>query len=100
MLDARNRQCVASAEGRQYELEATRTFWGDASFMQECVPPGTPAPGPLTIYIQVRPDGSMGSVVITPDTPLAACIKKATVNRRFSPPPGECVVKVSLNFTQ
>jgi hypothetical protein len=81
-------------------MKAVQAFWGDASFMQECVPPNTPIADPLIIYFAVKRDGSMGEFVSNPETAVANCIAKNVKNRHFPKPPNEFVVRIDLNFTK
>ena len=90
--------CADLVGGQEYEIAATRAFWGDAAFMAECVPPSDPIPEALSINLLVRPDGSVGRLAITPTTRVARCIREATAARHFPRPPGACVVHIDLSF--
>jgi hypothetical protein len=97
-LEARNQKDTATSQGREYEMKASQAFWGDAGFMRECVPPSAPIAESLTIYFEVKGDGRMGQLEITPQTKVAKCIAKHVQNRAFPKPPSEFVVKIDLNF--
>ncbi len=98
-LEERNKIDTQTSEGKTYEMEATKVFWGNATFMRECAPPGSPVAEPLTILFVVKKDGTMGEMSITPETKVAACIKKHVANRRFPIPKKEFVVRIDLQFT-
>lgn len=99
-LATRNQQCTATPEGRQFEQEVVRAFWGDASFMRECAPTGSPVTDPLTIYVEVKTDGRMGTLAITPDTQVARCIRAHVMERQFPLPATVFVAKIDLQFTE
>jgi len=99
-LETRYQKSISTPQGKEYEMKAVQAFWGDASFMRECAPPNTPIADPLTIYFEVKPDGGMGELVISPETKVASCIAKNVKNRHFPKPPSEYVVKIDLNFTK
>ena len=84
-LEQRNERDTASAEGEAFEMEAIRAFWGDAAFMRECAPPQAATADSVTIYFEVRTDGSLGELLITPDTPVGRCIAAAVEDRQFPP---------------
>ena len=91
-------QCVALPGGQEYETVATQAFWGDASFMETCVPRNSPLQESLRIRILARSDGSIADLEITPDTTVAQCVRKATVSRTLPRPPRACVVQINLRF--
>jgi len=100
-LKDRHDRCIESAEGRRYEQRAVERFWGDAAFMSECAPPGSPIPERLTIFFEVRSDGAMGELSIRPQTETAMCIRKHVLGRRFDPPPSNAfVVRIDLKFNE
>jgi hypothetical protein len=99
-FEARYQKSISTPQGQEYEMKAVQAFWGDAGFMRECAPPNTPIAEPLTIYFEVKPDGGMGQLVISPETKVANCIVKNVKNRRFPKPPNDYVVKIDLNFTK
>ena len=99
-LEARYQKSISTPQGKEYEMKAVQAFWGDASFMRECAPPSTPIADPLTIYFEVKRDGGMGELVISPETKVANCITKHVKNRHFPKAPNEYVVKIDLNFTK
>jgi len=100
-LKARHDRSIATSQGRQYEEGAVRRFWGDARFMQECAPKGSPIAEPLTIYFEVGADGRMGRLLITPETAVGKCIRGHVLGRRFdAPPAGDFVVKIDLEFRE
>ena len=98
-MEARHQKNVSTPQGKSFEKEAVYAFWGDYHFMRECAPPNAPVAEPLTIYFEILLDGTLGEVVITPDTPVAQCIKEKTANRRYSKPPEKFVAKINLKFT-
>ena len=98
-LEQRNELATSSTGGKAFEIEAVRAFWGDASFMRECAPPEAPTAESLTIYFEVRTDGSLGNLVVTPDTPVGRCIVAAVQDRRFPQPDEDFVAKIDLSFT-
>ena len=97
-MSTRARQSLA--RDAAYEMTSTREFWGDASFMKDCVPPGSPVQAPFAIYFEVLPNGHLGSLLFAPATPLSACIKRHISGRRFSNPPAgvSYVTKIDLTF--
>ena len=99
-LEARANQCLETADGRSYDEVANRAFWGDASFMGECAPPGGAIADPITIYVEILPDGRMGQLEIVPQTPVARCIMAKATARTFPKPPGPYVLKIELRFTK
>lgn len=59
---------------QNYEREAISAFWGNAAFMRECVPPGSPIAKALTIYLIITTDGEIKKALITPNNTVAQCI--------------------------
>ncbi len=98
-LESKHEQSIASEAGKAFEMKAVQTFWGDAVFMQKCAPPDTRSPGPLVIYFEVRRDGSLGQLVISPQNEVARCISEAVAGRTFPIPPHDWMGKISLKFT-
>ena len=97
-MEARHQKNVSTPQGKSFEKEAVYAFWGDYHFLRECAP----LAGSVTeyvVYFEILPDGTLGEVVIVPDTPVAQCIKEKTANRRYSKPPEKFVAKISLKFT-
>ena len=68
--------------------------------MSECAPPGAPVAQPLEVFFEVDPDGRMRYLVITPETPVAQCIRRHTADRRFPLPPQPFVVNIDLKFNK
>lgn len=99
MLEEKHQQSIASEDGKAFEIKAVQAFWGDAAFMQECVPPDADSPEPLVIYFVVTPDGFLGELVISPQNDVARCISEAVSHRQFPNPPHEWVGKIALSFT-
>ena len=100
ILEARYQKSISTPQGKEYEMKAVQAFWGDASFMRECAPPNTPIAESLTIYFEVKPEGAMRQIVISPDTNIANCIVRNVKNRSFPNPPKDYVVKIDLKFTE
>lgn len=98
-LEEKHQQSIASEDGKAFEMNAVQAFWGDAAFMQKCVPPDVDSPEPLVIYFEVTPDGSLGELVISPQNDVATCISEAVSERRFPNPPHEWIGKIVLSFT-
>ena len=90
------------ARDSAYEMVSVKEFWGDASFMKDCVPPNSAPPASLTIYFEVLPSGQLGSVTSEPDTAVSTCIKQHIIGRVFSKPPGSVpyVTKIEMAFRQ
>jgi hypothetical protein len=86
------------ARDRTYEMKSVEAFWGDASFMQQCVPSDGATPASFVIYFEVLPDGTLGSTVFDPLTPEARCIKGHTAHRTFPRPPGAYVTRIEMSF--
>jgi hypothetical protein len=86
------------ARDSTYEMKSVKAFWGDASFMQQCVPSDGPVPASFVIYFEVLPDGTLGSTVFDPLTPEAKCIKEHTAHRTFPKPPGAYVTEIEMSF--
>jgi hypothetical protein len=99
-LDARAEKSLATAEGRAYENVANAAFWRDATFMGECAPVNPKAPDPITIYVEILPDGRMGQFEITPMTSVAKCIVAKPKALTFPKPPSAYVLKLELRFTK
>ncbi len=99
-LETRYQKSISTPQGQEYEMKAIQAFWGDAGFMRQCAPPNAPIPESLTIYFEVKADGDMGQLVISPETKVANCIAKNVVNRHFPKPPKDYVVKIDLEFTE
>ena len=98
-LEEKHQQSIASEDGKAFEMKAVQAFWGNAAFMQKCVPPDADSPEPLVIYFEVTPDGSLGELVISPKNDVAICISDAVAERRFPNPPHEWIGKIELSFT-
>ncbi len=99
-LKARNRELTSTSEGKRYEMDAIRVFFGDARFMRECAPPNAPIAQSLDMFFEVNPDGRMNYLVITPETEVAECIRKHIADRRFPPPSQPFVVNINLKFKE
>ncbi len=84
-----------------YEMVAVQAFWGDAAFMQQCVPQGTlPLPSPMKIYVEISADGHMGNAHFFPNSKTAECVRMFTAGRVFPKPPEPYVVEIELQFKQ
>jgi hypothetical protein len=91
----------SEARNGNYATVATKTFWGDVSFMPECVPNGNPLREAFTIYFEVLANGKLGEVVFEPDTKIAECIRRHVTNRTFPlPPGGSYVTKINMRFAE
>ena len=99
-LEQRNEQDTSSVAGKAFEKDAVRAFWGNVIFMRECAPPEFPVADSLTIYFEVRTDGSLGGILILPDTTAGRCIAKAVSGRQFPIPTEDFVAKVDLKFQE
>jgi hypothetical protein len=97
-LDARNKKDTSTPQGREYEKKAVGVFWGDAGFMDDCAPATAPIQEPFTIYIDVKRDGTVGTLLMDPDTNVSKCIRKHVASRRFEKPARDFVVKIRLSF--
>jgi hypothetical protein len=97
-LDARNKKDTSTPEGQEYENKAVGVVWRDAHFMGQCAPPTAPIQEPFTIYIEVKRDGTVGTLLMDPDTNVSKCIRKHVASRRFDKPAREFVVKIRLSF--
>jgi hypothetical protein len=88
------------ARDNKYSMISAKAFWGDASFMRECVPASVKIAAPFTIYFEVRPDGALGDVLFVPETKTAECIRQHVMDRRFPTPPGGAyVTKIDMRFS-
>lgn len=100
-LESRYERCIATPGGKRYESAVGAAFWGDAAFMQTCVPPGSPLAQPFDIFIAIGADGAMTDLTFEPETDAARCIKARVKERHFEPPPVPgCVIKIELKFTE
>jgi hypothetical protein len=97
-LDARNRRDTATPAGREFERKVVSAFWGDAAFVRECAPPDAPVPEPFTIWLEIKRDGSMGALVMEPETSVAKCIRKRLPPRTFEKPAADFVASIELSF--
>ncbi len=97
-LEERNTKDTASPSGKEYEKKAVQAFWSDVSFMRKCAPPAAPIAKSLLIYFEVKNNGTLGQLEITPKTKVASCIAKYVQQRVFPQPPSEFVVKIKLDF--
>ncbi len=94
-LDARFLQSIATEAGKNYAKQAILAFWGDdIARIWQCLPSNEP----LTVYIEIKPDGKMGEFVTLPETSSGACIAKQTQGRVFPKPPTAVpyVIKITL----
>ena len=90
---------VSLASDSAYEMESIKAFWGDASFLRQCLPPHQSTPEPFVIYFEVLPSGELGATVFEPLTNLAKCIQAHTVHRVFPKPPGTgYVTRIVMSF--
>jgi hypothetical protein len=99
LVERRNHD-LKTPEGKAYEMTAVSAFWGDAKFMRTCSPVGSPIPEPHSIFVEIMPNGKMGELVITPNTPFATCIMRNVQNREFPKPPGNFVLNIELKVTE
>jgi hypothetical protein len=97
--ETRAAQSLATPEGRAYEEQANKAFWGSASFMGECAPITSKLPDPVTLYVEILSDGRMGQFEIIPMTDVAKCIKERRGSVQFPKPPVPYVLKLQLRFT-
>lgn len=90
---------MSSTRHPNYEMGAVQAFWGDATFMQQCVPQGTfPLPAPFKIYVEILADGSMGRTFSVPMSKTAECVHRFTAGRIFPKPPEPYVLAIELSF--
>jgi len=99
-LEQLNQLCISERGGRKYELEATKAFFGDLSFLRECAPPDAPVADSFTIYFQVLTNGRMGEIYFFPETPVATCVRRHVIDKTFPRPTRPFVVKIPLSFTR
>lgn len=99
ILEERNKIDTQTSKGKAYEIDAIKAFWGNAAFMRECAPPGTPVAEHLKILFVVKRDGTLGEIVIAPETKVGSCIRKHVAKRKFPIPKKEFVVRIYLQFT-
>ena len=97
-LQEQHLKSISTPEGRSFQMQAVRTFWGDTSFMRKCVADKFPDDETFTIYFEIKIDGSLGEIHIIPDNELAKCIVKNVGGRTFPVPPSAFVAKVELAF--
>lgn len=98
-LEEKHQKSIGSERGKAFEMKAVGAFWGNAAFMQECVPADAVSLAPIVIYFEVVPDGSLGELVVSPEDDVARCISDAVSKRRFPAPPHEWWGKIELSFT-
>lgn len=93
------RASASQARDGEYADVSIKAFWGDVSFMSECVPAGQPLTAPFDIYFEVLPSGSLGAVVLDPQTNAGKCIKRHIMHRKFPAPPGGAyVTRINMQF--
>jgi len=72
--------------GRRDEVgamaKAVQVFWGDARFLSACAPSDRPLPAPFTIYLEIRADGTLGTLLMDPETKVGNCIRNHVANRK------------------
>ncbi len=84
-----------------YEGQAVEAFWGDISFMKNCVKPGESHPNPFVIWCEVQPDGKIGRIKLDPETNTGRCIQDAVRTRTLPrPPTSDCVIKIEMSFSE
>jgi hypothetical protein len=91
---------IATIAGKSYEMIAVSTFWGDASFMQTCVPQDAPLPESFDILYKVKSNGSVSDIYLFPETEIGKCIKQHVKTREFNNPPHEFVGYIRMIFNQ
>lgn len=74
------------ARDQNYERISAREFWGDMSYMEDCVPKNSPMK-PFDLYFEVLPDGKLGEMIAEPSTSVSTCIERHVSGRVFSLPP-------------
>ncbi len=99
-LEKRNLVDVANQNGKNFEAEVVRNFWGDAKFMMQCVPPGSPIHKPFTIYIEILKTGKIGELAFTLNTNATKCIESFVRKRQFLKPQNPFVAKIELSFKE
>ncbi len=97
-LIIKSKESLSTQKGRDYEMQAVSTFWGDAAFMQKCTPKAAPIPDDLDIYVIINSNGSMSDLYIFPNSTTGKCIKLNVKNRKFAVPPQRYVANIKLSF--
>ncbi|RPI79512.1 MAG: hypothetical protein EHM45_02670 [Desulfobacteraceae bacterium] len=96
-METRHQKNVSTPQGKSFGKEAVYAFWGDYHFLRECAPLAGSV-SEYVVYFEILPDGALGEIFITPDTPAAQCVKEKTANRVYSKPPEKFVAKIVLKF--
>ncbi len=99
-LEKRNIADVERPNGKNIEMEVVKNFWGDAKFMMQCVPPGSPIHEPFTIYIEILKTGKIGQLAFTLDTKATKCIESFVRKKQFIKPENPFVAKIKLSFKE
>ena len=99
-LEARASNSLATPEGRAYEQKASDAFFERGTFMGECAPANPKSPDPITVYVEILSDGTMGQLEVTPMTTVAKCILARRTEVKFPRPPSPYVLKLDLRFTR
>ena len=99
-LVTRNKKDTSTPEGIAYERKAIVALLANSGILPECAPSNTPIAEPLTILFEVRRDGHIDQMYITPDTKVGKCIARKTHQRVLPAPPlpGGFVVRIDLKF--
>jgi hypothetical protein len=96
-LQERHRLSVASPAGKEYEAKAAHVLAADASLLRECAPAGAGAE-PLTLWLAIEEDGRLSDLAVSPETPVAKCVRRRVADRVFPAPPAALVARVELPF--
>jgi hypothetical protein len=80
---------LADQSVKEMEARAKASLARDSAYEKQSV---------RAFYFEVLPDGSLGSTLFEPETPVAKCIKSHTAQRTFPKPPGAYVTKIEMSF--
>ena len=83
-LDELIAQSMSTEAGRGYAQTAIVTFWGnDIQRFWQCIP----ANDSVTAFVEIKPDGNIGELVVSPESAASACVIKQAQGRVFPKPP-------------
>lgn len=99
-LEKRNIADAAKPNGKNIEMEVVKNFWGNAKFMMQCIPPGSPIHKPFTIYIEILKTGKIGQLAFTLNTKATKCIETFVRKKQFIKPKNSFVAKIKLHFKE
>jgi len=99
-LEKRNIADIEKPNGKNIEMEVVKNFWGDAKFMMQCVPPGSPIHKPFTIYIEILKTGKIGQLAFTLNTKATKCIETFVRKKQFLKQETPFVAKIKLSFKE